>query len=503
MTLLLGLDIGTTSTVGVLLDPERGIRATAQRPADLASPRPGFAEADPGQWWANVCALVPELLAKAGAEAGAVAAVGVTGMVPTIVLLDAEGRVLRPSIQQNDARAVAEIAEFRARLDEADILARTGSAITQQSLGPKLLWLRRHEPEVMARAHRLLGSYDFVVHRLTGAAGVERNWALESGLFDFRAQRWIPEVLALAGIPEDWLGPVRWPREVVGTVGPEAAAATGLRAGTPVVAGSADHVASAFSSGVIEPGDLLVKLGGAGDILYATDRPLVDARLFLDYHLVDGRWLPNGCMAASGSLVRWFRDTLGGGRDYAALDREGEAAGPGAGGLVVLPHVLGEKTPLNDPEARGVVFGLTLAHGRGHLFRAILEGIACGFRHHLEVLAEHGLAVRRVRVANGGARSRLWKRVTADVLGLALEPVREHPGSCLGAAFVAGMGVGVFGDWREMERFLAFDPPIEPDPAARAVHDELYGVYRELYVRTAELMHRLARATAGETGPCG
>ncbi len=500
MALLLGIDIGTTSTVGMLLDPERGVRAVAQRPAGLHSPRPGFAEADPEQWWRNLCALVPELLAQAGARAEEVAAVGVAGMVPTVVLVDAEGRVLRPSIQQNDARAVAEIAAFRERFDETQILARTGSAITQQSLGPKLAWLRRHEPEVMAKARGLMGSYDFIVHRLTGARSAERNWALESGLFDFRKECWIPELLEAAGIEEAWLGPVRWPHEVVGEVTPKAAAASGLRPGTPVVAGSADHVASAFSAGVVEAGDLLVKLGGAGDILYASETPLVDARLFLDYHLAPGRWLPNGCMAASGSLIQWFRAQFGCGADYRELDREAEAAPAGAGGLVVLPYVLGEKTPLNDPEARGVLFGLTLAHGRGHLFRAVLEGIAYGFRHHLEVFREHGLAVRRVRVTNGGARSRLWKQVTADVLGLPLEPVREHPGSCFGAAYVAGMGIGSFPSWGGIEALLRFDPVVEPDPRTTGVYDELYAVYRSLYERTAPIMHRLARAF-GEVEP--
>ncbi len=493
MSVLLGIDIGTTSTVGILIDSDDGrTLATASRAAELASPRPGWAEEDPRQWWRNVGELVPELVARAGIAATDIAAVGVAGMVPTLILLDERGEVLRPSIQQNDARAVEEIEEFRRRFPEEEILARTGSAVTQQSIGPKLLWLRRHEPETFARARHLTGSYDYLVHRLTGVFSAERNWALESGLFDFRREAWISEILTFAGIDADRLGTLRWPREVVGEVTREAARATGLAPGTPVVAGSADHVASTFSAGVVEKGDLLVKLGGAGDILFCSDRPIVDRRLFLDYHLVDGRWLPNGCMAASGSLVKWFAREFGCGAGYAELDREAAAVPAGAEGLVLLPYFLGEKTPINDPLARGLVFGLTLSHGRAHLYRAILEGIGYGFRHHLAVFEEMGLAVACVRVTNGGARSDLWKRITADVLGLPLQPLAEHPGSCLGAAFVAGMGVGVFDSWRDIDRFLAFGPPVEPDPAARDRYDELFRIYRRLYRRNADLMHALA-----------
>ncbi len=497
MALLLGIDIGTTSTVGILVDSETGrTLATADRPAELSSPRPGWAEEDPRQWWDNLRHLLPELLRRAGVTGAEVAAVGVAGMVPTLILLDERGEVLRPSIQQNDARAVAEIEEFQRRFPEEEVLARTGSAVTQQSIGPKLLWLRRHEPEVMARARRVMGSYDFVVHRLTGAFSAERNWALESGLFDFRHERWIPEILDFAGIDEDRLGTVRWPREVVGEVTSRAARETGLRAGTPVVAGSADHVASTFSAGVVEEGDLLVKLGGAGDILFCTDRPVVDRRLFLDYHLVEGRWLPNGCMAASGSLIKWFVREFGCGAGYAELDREAAAVPPGAEGLVLLPYFLGEKTPVNDPQARGLFFGLTLSHRRGHLYRALLEGIGFGFLHHLAVLEEKGLAVRRVRVTNGGARSDLWKRITAEVLGLTLEPLAAHPGSCLGAAFVAGMGIGAFADWSEIDRFLAFGEPVVPDARAHERYRERFRIYRALYERNADLMHALA----GEEG---
>jgi xylulokinase len=486
---LLGIDIGTTATKGILLHPDAGIVAAAEAPASLSARHATWAEEDPAQWWVNVAQVTAACLAQAHISGRDIAAVGVSGMVPCVVLLAEDGAVLRPSIQQNDARAVDEIELFKRELDPADVLRRTGSAISQQSIGPKLLWLRRHEPEVMSRASFVLGSYDYIVYKLTGVCSCERNWALESGLFDLQRQDWDDTLLALSTIPRQWLATVHWASDVVGTVTPEAAAHTGLRVGTPVVAGSADHIASAFSAGVKTPGDLLVKLGGAGDILYSLDAPVVDARLYLDYHVIPGRYLINGCMASSGSILKWFQMYFAPDAGFARLDAEALSLPAGSEGLVLLPYFLGEKTPIHDARARGVLFGLTLAHTRAHVYRAILEGIAYGFRHHLAVLAELGLGVTRARVTNGGARSRLWKQVVADVLGLPLEQLAEHPGSSLGAAFVAGKGVGIFACWDEIERFVHVPAVVEPDAAAHARYTALYGIYRQLYERNRDLFH--------------
>ncbi len=474
MSVILGIDIGTTATKAILLDPQRGLVAEAERPTALHSDHPGWAEEDVAQWWDNVVSLCREL--SAGRD---IVAIGVSGMVPCVILQDADGRPIRRSIQQNDARAVDEIEELRARLADADVLARTGSAITQQSVGPTLLWLQRNEPDAWARTRSISGSYDMIVRMLTGERSVESNWALESGLYDLGTDAWAPDIVAASGLDPDCLPPIRRPHEVVGSVTPGAAAETGLRPGTPVVAGSADHVASAFSAGLVRAGDLLVKLGGAGDILLTTVEPVTDWRLFLDFHLAPGRYLPNGCMAASGSFIRWFQSELACGTSLADLDAEAVAAGPGAGGVVALPYMLGEKTPIQDPDARGAFVGLSLATGRGHLFRAVLESVAYGFRHHLDVFAELGQVPGRVRVTNGGARSALWKQVTADVLGLPLETLRSHPGSALGAAFVAGMGVGAFTDWDEIERFVEVGEVVQPRD--HDAYDAPYREFRALY----------------------
>lgn len=490
MTLVLGIDVGTTATKAVLLDADEGVVSAAERPSELLSERPGWAEEDALAWWANVRELTAEL------DVERVRAVGVSGMVPCVVALGADGDPLRRSIQQNDARAAHEVEEVSTRLGGADVLERTGSPVTQQSVAPTVLWLERHEPEVLHAARAIVGSYDFIASKPTGQLAVERNWALESGLFDFRANEWAADICDAIDLDPGLLPAVLAPSDVTGEVTSAAAQATGLHAGTPVVAGAADHVASAFAAGLLEEGDLLVKLGGAGDILLTTTAPLVDERLYLDYHLAPDRWLPNGCMATSGSLIRWFQRELGGGASLEDLDVEAEAVPAGAGGIVALPYFLGEKTPVNDPGARGAFVGLHLGHTRGALFRALLESIAFGFRHHLDVFAERGFAVGRVRVTNGGARSRLWTQVTADVLGRPLE-APAGGGSALGAAFAAGMGTGVFSDWSEITRFVSIRETIDPDPAAAEPYEKAYATYRDLYPSLRPLVHGDVAAAEG------
>ena len=479
--MLLGLDVGTTALKAVVLDPARGIIGAASLQHATTSPGPSYSEADPRDWLAGALAIVSQVCAAAAISPAEVSAVGVAGCVPCLLLLDEHDEPLRPALLYNDGRAEREIAELRAELGDEAVLARTGAGVTQQSIGPRLRWLQRHEPELVARTRRICGSYEWLGGQLSGARYCERNWALESGLYDLGTATFADDLLAAAAWDAGRVSPINDPGDVVGGVTAQVAAATGLRLGTPVVAGIADHVASAFGAGLKAHGDVLVKLGGSVDVLCATDRPLVDRRLFLDAHPRPGLWLPNGCMASGGSAIRWFQQELAGGVALSILDAEAAAVPAGAEGLVLLPYLLGEKTPLNDPLASGALVGLGLGHTRAHIFRALLESFGHGVRHHLEVLAEHGIAPARARVTNGGASSWLWKQVVADITGLTLEPVIDHPGSAVGAAFAAGVGAGAFGAWDEIDRFVAIGDPVEPDQATRAVHDQRHGVYRGLY----------------------
>ena len=513
--LVLGIDVGTTSTKVVLADPAAGVVAQASEPVALSSPHPGWAEADPERWWANLGVLVPAVLAAASAATGTsvtkhdIAAVATTGMVPAVIPVDGAGRPLRRAILQNDARATAEIRELAAALPGLDFVARTGSALTQQSVGPTLLWLARRDPDAWTSAATVQGSYDWLATRLGAAPRVERNWALESGLFELGADGALTPLhpvldalASLAGIKPEVVPPVADPGTVIGEVSPRAAAETGLRAGTPIVTGGADHVLSAYAAGLASPGDWLVKLGGAGDILVVSDYPLVDERLYLDAHPVAGRWLPNGCMATSGSLIRWFQSASGGAQ-VAELEAEAIAAGPAE--LICLPYFLGEKSPLHDPDLRGAFLGLHLGHTRGDMYRAILEGIAYGFRHHAEIFTERKVALRSTaRVSNGGSKSLVWKQILADALGVALEPVLDHPGAALGAALAASVGTGFAatevgpapGAWAaaaSVPGMVSIGAPIEPDPAHAARYAEAYQIYREAGAALTPISHQLAR----------
>jgi len=488
---VLGIDVGTTALKAIALERTQGIVAQTELSHELLSPHPGWAEEDPERWWITTLEAIRRLLSVIPAEA--VEAIGVSGMVPAMVILDASGMPLRPSIQQNDARAITEVEELRAAVDLGEFLSITGGTPNQQNIDTKWRWLQRHEPEVLERAAHLCGSYDFIVYRLTGHYSLEENWAAESGFYDVVRHRWHLPYIEHAGIDAALLPPVHQPIEIVAGVSEEVGGLTGLLAGTPVVAGSADHVAAALASGLTQSGDILLKFGGAGDILYCDTRPDPDPHFYFDYHDIPGLTLINGCMASSGSLVKWFSNELAGGMAPQVLDGEAQSIEPGAGGIIVLPYFLGEKTPIFDPAARGVSAGVMLHHTRAHLYRAILEAACYGFAHHLALLRQDGRPVRRVVAADGGSRSTLWMQIAADVLNLPVQVVAGEAASALGAAYVAAMGVGLFGDWSDIARFISQGPTYQPQSAAVPRYRKGFALYRELYTRLQSYLPELGQ----------
>ena len=496
---VLGIDLGSTATKVSLLDLEAGFSATRSAPSVLVSDHPGWAEADTERWWDNVCALVPAVADDAGVDPRSIDAVATTGMVPAVVALDGRRRPLRRAILQNDARAVREILELRAALDQSgfDVLRETGSALTQQSVAPTWRWLERNEPQLAARTEALVGSYDWLAIALGADLHVESNWALESGLFRLDGTVADP-VLSAAGVPAALCPPRRRSADRVGEVGGRGLEAS-LREGTPIFAGGADHVLAALAAGLAEPGDWLVKLGGAGDVLVVSDRPLLDERWYLDEHPVQGLWLPNGCMAASGGLLLWARKLFGD-VPFEDLDREAGASEPAQ--LVSLPYFLGEKSPLHDPDLRGAIVGLHLAHSRGDVFRSLMEAVAYGFRQHLAIFSEAGLDLRDGRVSNGGSRSTLWKQIVADVLGRPLRPVVDHGGAAHGAALVAAVGAGYQSSVADASRFVRLGEAVVPDDAHRDAYDDGYGTYLELQKALAPAAHRLAARSRRSSDRC-
>lgn len=498
MALFLGLDIGTTSTVGILIDAEGHTLAVASRPATLQSAQANWAEEDPEEWWQNVRSIVRELMSGSGASSSMLAGIGVTGMLPAVILLDGKGRPIRRSIQQNDARALKELELFRSGMSEEEFVMLTGTGYSQQLVGPKLMWLKRHEPNHFKSARHVVGASDYVTSQLTSTIQVEHNWALESGFVNIATGTYDERLLELSGIEPSLLPPIRKSQEQVGVVTAEAAAQLGIQPGVPVVAGCADHVASAFVCGASMNGDLVIKFGGSADILLSSDRPVKDRRLYIDHHIVPGLFFSNGCMAAGGNLLNWIVDRLASGEAQASaaagmqphqwLDR---LAAKSDTELLFLPYVLGEKTPLMDPYAKGTLVGLGLHHGIGDIWRAALEGIVFGMRHHVDVFTQNGLEISRVFAADGGAASDLWLEIAADVLERPVKRIARHPGSCLGAAFLAGKASGAIGDWDRIAEYVEEDRSFEPKPARSRRYLDKYASWRETYERLKTLYPRL------------
>jgi xylulokinase len=502
----IGIDVDTSSTIGVLLDSEAGIQALASRPNDLVALEADWVEAEPEQWWANVCAVIAELLAAAGPQGGRIGALGISGLLPSLVLLDAGGQLLRRSIQPNDGRSGAEVAALAEACDPAAFVKRTGNGINQQLAAPKLRWLARHEPEMFARIATVCGAADYLAWRLTGERIAERSWTLAAGFLDLGTGRIDPELVALGGIAPAAVPPVRLGHEVAGGLSPAAARATGLPAGMPVIAGCASHIASAFVAGIRAEGDCLLRFSGGGAALMATAQPCPDARLFLDHHLLPGQYVSNGYMACAGAVLNWILEELAQGevqaceltgeKPHRRLDRLAAALEPGADGLILLPAFLGEMTPNHDGAARGTLLGLGLHHTIGHIWRAALEGVAFGFRQHLDLFAELGRPARRIVASDGGAESRIWMQITADVLGQPVQLLDGHPGACLGAAYAAGMACGAFARWSDIGRFVQPAAVIRPDPARAARYAAHYTLWRECHERLRPLYPRLAAAAA-------
>jgi xylulokinase len=488
-----GIDLGTTGTKAILFSPESGVIAETTRAVDLFSPGPGFAEADPNQWKANAVEAIRELMATSGVRPNEIMAVSTTGMVPAVVLTDEKGAPLHRAMLQNDARATQEIGELAHELRDLDLVTITGSPLSQQSLAPTLSWLRRHAVPEMKSLRYVTGSYDWLLMAFGADAHVEANWALESGLFSIDGEP-VLEVFNACGVSPDVIPPVRRSSDIVGHLSAEIAEITGLDAGTPLVVGGADHVLSAFGAGVANPGDCLIKLGGAGDILAVSDKIVVDQRLYLDAHPVPGQWLPNGCMATSGSLIRWFQQ-LTSAPDLAQLDDAAAQVPPGE--ILCLPYFLGEKSPVHDPRLRGAFLGLHLGHRQEHLFRSILEAIAFGFRQHIDIFNSMGIDCRNVVVTNGGSKSNLWKQIHADVLQMPLSPVVNHPGGALGAAFAGALGVGLLHNWTEIERYVHLDDPVIPNSQLARVYNDAYEEWRTFGTITTDLAHRLSDRSIG------
>lgn len=481
--LYLGVDIGTASSKGVLVDRRGTIVARASRAHDTATPHPGWFEHDAdGVWWADFLALTRELVGAAGNDR--IAGLAVSGIGPVLLPADGDGRPLRPAILYGvDTRATVEIEELTTELGAEEILRRGGTPLSSQAVGPKLRWLARHEPSVFERTELLLMASSYLVHRLTGRYVLDHHSASQCDpMYDQRKFDWAHDWARVVA-PGLTLPALAWPTEVVGTVTAEAARETGMPEGLPVTAGTVDAWAEATSVGVRSPGDVMVMYGTTMFLVQVIAAPRPDPALWTTSGVYPGTWSLAAGMATSGAITDWLRKLVG--ADFATLVAEAADVPPGSRGLLLLPYFAGERTPIFDPEARGVIAGLTLDHGRAELYRAALEGIAYGVRHNLEVMRGSGGEAKRLVAVGGGTQGGLWTRIVSDVTGTAQVMPRETIGACLGDAMLAATAQGVdVSDWNPPDHVV--------HPTGDGVYDEFYFQYRDLYPATVDVAHFLA-----------
>ncbi len=499
MPLFLGIDVSTTATKALLASEGGEVVAVASQPHTLQTPRPLWSEQDPGMWWTAAQHSIRQALADAGAEGESVAAVGLTGQMHGLVLLDASGEVLRPAILWNDGRAAAECDEIRDALGLEKLVAITGNDAFAGFTLPKLLWVRRHEKDVYARVRQVLLPKDYVRYRLTDAFATDRAGAGGTLMLDLATRDWSGAVLEALGIPAAWLPPTHEGPAVTGTISEAAARATGLRAGTPVVAGGGDQAAQAVGVGAVQPGVMALTLGTSGVVFAPTSAPRTapEGRAHAFPHAVPGRWHLMGVMLSAAGSLRWYRDTFAPGVPYDSLLAEAQQVPAGSEGLVFLPYLSGERTPHANPRATGAFLGLTLRHGRGHATRAVLEGVAFGLRDNLELLRAAGVqAPTEVRVSGGGARGALWRQILADVLGVPLVQPQTTEGAAFGAALLAGVGAGAWADVdAACAATVATGAPTEPGDEA-APYGHHYQAFRQAYPRVAPLFDVLSAPPA-------
>jgi xylulokinase len=468
VSVLVGLDVGTTGVKALAISPEGEVLARAEEEYPLSTPAPGCAEQDPGDWWrASEAAL-----AAVGAERAA--GIGLSGQMHGLVSLDEANRVVRPAILWNDQRTAAECAEIEEQIGLERLISLTGNRALTGFTAPKLLWLRRHEPEAYARIRHVLLPKDYVRLRLTGEHATDATDASGTLLFDVARRQWSEEVLEVLEIPRDWL-----PRALES---PEVSGHT--RDGTPLAAGAGDQAAGALGVGVDRPGPISVVLGTSGVVFAALSAFQADpeARVHAFCHAVPGNWQAMGVMLSAAGSLRWFRDALAPGTPYEELVSEAEQVGPGADGVLFLPYLSGERTPHADPNARAAFVGLALGHGRVVLVRAVLEGVAYGLRDSLELLRELGVRPELGRASGGGARSRVWLEIVASVLCLPLELTAVEEGAAYGAALLGGVAAGVFTDVHEaVATCVRVRERLEPNDAWRNAYEAGYARHRALY----------------------
>ena len=487
MRYLLGIDFGGGASKATLLSEEGVITAEHTVEYPTLHPTVGACEQNPADWIAALTECTGAILKKSNIKPESIAAIAVDSATHTSLVCDGEFRPLRPAMHWTDSRSRREAQELR-HSHGSEIFEKTFHSPDTIWTLPQLIWLKNNEPECFARVRYVLFEKDYIRYYLTGVFCTDYIEAEGSMLFDLRRMQWDPELCALAGITTEMLPPIKAPTDVIGSVTPSAAKATGLSVGTPVICGTTDTVMEVFASGAVEPGDVTVKLATAGRVCVITDRACPDRHLVNYSHVVKGLWYPGTATKAAASSLRWYRDTFGG--DYRVLDEEAEKTPIGAEGLFFHPYINGELTPYADPLLSGSFVGIRATHSRGHFTRAVLEGVAFSLLESKRYLESLGISVDRgATLIGGGAKSRLWRQIASDVLGIVLR-VTESSDSSLGSAMLAGVAVGIFSDPKSAAA-LCVKPKAEVEPCLENTlrYAEIFKKYKKIHDALAPIYH--------------
>lgn len=481
----LGLDISTTASKALLMDEKGAVICVASQPHSLQTPHPLWSEQDPAEWWQAASASIRQVLAQAALRGEEIAALGLTGQMHGLVLLDEQGQVLRPAILWNDQRTQSQCDEIHRRIGREAFIQISGNVALTGFTAPKILWVAQNEPDIFSRARHILLPKDYIRYRLTGEFAMDKADGSGTALFDLKSRGWSAEILSALGIPPEWMPPTFEGTAFTGQISAEAARITGLKAGTPVAAGGGDQAAGAVGMGVVEPGIIGLTVGTSGVVFATTPTALIEpqGRLHAFCHAAPGLWHLMGVMLSAAGSLQWFRDTLAPGMAFDDLLNEARAVPAGSEGLQFLPYLSGERTPHPDPLARGAFVGLTLRHGRGHLTRAVLEGVAFGLKDSFTLIKQAGLGeIRQLRASGGGIKSALWRQILASALGAELVTVNTAEGAAFGAALLAAVGAGEFSSVEAACRAtIRVTGSVLPAPEQVNAYAKLIPLYRELY----------------------
>lgn len=497
--LLLGVDIGTSACKVAVFNKQGEVIASGNGGYQVYYPHPGWAEQNPDEWWSAVCSAIGDVLKKGNVKPEEIKGIGVDGQSWSAIPIDKDGNVLTNTPIWMDTRAQSICDRLNVEIGADNIFQVAGNSMQPSYSTAKILWYKENMPEVYANTYKILQSNAFIVYRFTGICSQDKSQGYGLHCFDMRTGTWNMEMCKKLGIPESFLSDIYECSEIVGGVSEKAAKETGLLEGTPVVAGALDAACGTLGSGVIHPGETQEQGGQAGGMSICMDEYKADPRLILGYHVVPGQWLLQGGTTGGGGVMRWFEREfadyermMAGEEKGSSLDQLNEIAekiAPGSDGVVFLPYMSGERSPIWNPNAKGVFYGLDFAKTKGHMVRACMEGVALSLKHNLEVAKEAGADVEVLRAMGGSANSLLWTQIKSDITGKPIVVPSSDTATTLGAAILAGIGVGMYQDYDEAIRLTVKETRRhEPNPDNRAVYEKTYKTYLNLYKSLEPMM---------------